>query len=297
MKSFIFICFLLFSCISTFSQTNITLIMTPRPAANLSEWSARKETITLIITNMQDNRQVKIKASVKTSDGTQISSTDMNIAPIVSIPHGTSMQNASVVFPLEAQVFTGKYQSSLQRSGKLPSDSYQFCVELDSAANLAPITPTVCKTFFVAGNQLPILMKPYNGEQLEPAKAQTAIIFRWTPVVPRPQNVIYYRIQVFEVLNGQQPVQALRSNQPLLDQTITAQTQYIWQPQLGLIREPADSAGSFTEQSNRFIWTIQTLDEQMQPLPADGNYEGRSEPSEFTIGNKNLPAKQKKTSG
>jgi hypothetical protein len=122
-------------------------------------------------------------------------------------------------------------------------------------------------------------MKPYNEEVLDAKKAQTAIIFRWTPVVPRQTSPVTYRIQVFEVLPTQSPVQALRSNQPVLDKEILAATQFIWQPQLSFL--PYDGE---TKKLPTFIWTIQSLDKDRNPVTrTDGNGEGRSEPILFYI--------------
>jgi hypothetical protein len=128
-------------------------------------------------------------------------------------------------------------------------------------------------------------MKPYNEEVLDAKKAQTAIIFRWTPVVPRQTSPVTYRIQVFEVLPTQSPVQALRSNQPLLDKEILAATQFIWQPQLSFLSNEGDSL-----KLPAFIWTIQTLDKGVPVTRTDGNGEGRSEPIIFFVN----PDKNKK---
>jgi hypothetical protein len=120
-------------------------------------------------------------------------------------------------------------------------------------------------------------------------------MFRWTPIIPRPQEKFQYRLQVFEVLENQQPVQALRSNQPVLDKTTFDATQFIWQPQgiLGFVEdENMDSTGTRkgwngTVKGKKFVWTIQTLDALQNPIAVDGNSEGRSEPIIFTVVNKN----------
>ena len=123
-------------------------------------------------------------------------------------------------------------------------------------------------------------MKPYNEEVLDGKTAQTAITFRWTPVVPRQTSPVTYRLQVFEVLPTQSPVQALRSNQPLLDKEILAATQFIWQPQLSF----STSADNETKKLPTFIWTIQSLDKAGLPVTqTDANGEARSEPLIFFV--------------
>lgn len=285
MKLFILTITLFFCSQLLYAQVTINLIVSNRPPANLSEWAAKKEVVTLIINNIAQGvqRRVKIKTTVKTTDGTEVSVTDLNLAPVITLPDGNTVLNASTVYPLEIQKFNGTYQRSLQRAGKLPADNYQFCVQLVNSVDFAPVTNEVCKIFFVAALQLPILMMPQNGQQLDIQKAKTAITFRWTPLVPRPQGAVGYRLQVFEILAGQQAVQALRSNQPVLDKIVNNQTQFIWQPQLGFITDATqDSATVSTLPLNRFIWTIQTIENNS--VITEGSNEGRSEPLQFSVG-------------
>ena len=291
--------FLLFTVIAN-AQLTTNLIVNARPPATLIKWAAIKGTVTLIVNNIgggtQGGMRVKIKTTVKSSDGTEVSTTNLNLAQIITLPDGQTVLDAGVVYPLEIQQFTGKYQNSLNRTGKLPADNYQICVELVEPTTFAPLAPQQCKSFYVASAQLPICMMPANEQELDIVKARTAITFRWTPLVPKPQGATYYRLQVFEVLQNQAPMQALRSNQPVLDQIIIERTQFIWQPQgiLGFVEdEKIDSAaqrkgwdGSI-KGGKQFIWSIQTLDALQNPVAVDENYEGRSEPKVFYVINKN----------
>ena len=105
--------------------------------------------------------------------------------------------------------------------------------------------------------------------------------------MPTQTSPVSYRIQVFEVLPTQSPVQALRSNQPVLDKEVVAATQYIWQPQLSFT--PYDGE---TKKLPAFIWTIQSLDKPggLPITQTDGNGEGRSDPIIFFVN----PDKNKK---
>ncbi|MBL0180856.1 MAG: hypothetical protein IPP96_00685 [Chitinophagaceae bacterium] len=275
------IAFFLFSVAA--AQINSNLVLAAQPPAQLSEWGNRREVLMLILSAPGAvGRQFKIKAEIKTLDGTVIGSADLaKTTTFTSNPSGTTILFAGDVVPLEYMMFTGKYKTSLQRTGKLPADNYMLCVRLVGPTDYVPLGEEQCKTFYLASTQLPILIKPYNEEILDGKMAQTAITFRWTPVVPRPSSPVTYRLQVFEVLPTQSPVQALRSNQPLLDKEILAATQFIWQPQLAFA--PVDS--NETRKNPTFIWTIQSLDKDKKPITqTDGNGEGRSEPIIFYIG-------------
>jgi hypothetical protein len=274
------------TALSLTAQLKIDMVLSNTPPATLSEWGNRKEVLTCIVTGQPGlAAEVKIKAEIKTLDGTVIGTTDLARASLYSFAGSALVLTANDVLPLDRMIFNGKYKTSLQRTGKLPSDNYMLCVQLVRATDYSPFSNQVCKNFYLATTQLPILMKPYNEEVLDVKQAQTAITFRWTPVVPKLPTPLTYRLQVFEVLENQTPMQALRSNQPVLDQNIIAATQYIWRPQLGMSDLDKNTTGL------GFIWTIQSLDSHGNPVTqTDGSGEGRSEPLVFYIGNKNKSA-------
>jgi len=277
------------------AQIKVTMVLSGRPPANLAEWANRKDVLTFIMGESGGQRfEVKIKTEIKTLDGTVIGSTNLNTARSFSpLPAGSTILGALDVLPLDNLVFTGKYLSAMQKTGKLPADNYMLCVQLLRLPDYAPASDPVCKNFYLAAYQLPILMVPANEQELNAKVAQTAIIFRWTPVVPASTTPVTYHIQVFEILENQQDVQALRSNQPLLDKNIIGATQFIWQPQISMMpySNEKDSISTIqgkvrdgNTQGKKFIWTIQTLDNAGQPLnQTEGNGESRSEPHVFYV--------------
>jgi hypothetical protein len=307
MKKIFFITGIIFiaaNAISQVAQFRINLVLNSTPPANLSEWANRSEVLTLIISSPAAiTVPVKIKTEIKTTDGTVIGATDLVKAATYTISQSTTLFYATDVLPLENMLFTGKYKSSLQRSGKLPSDNYIICVQLIRPTDYIPVSDLACKNFYLATTQLPILMKPYNEEILDGKIAQTAITFRWSPVIPRLTEPITYRLQVFEVLPFQTPMQALRSNQPLLDREIRSATQFIWQPQLSSINAQnyavRDSLSKDEMKEKRsgktvFIWTIQSLNTRGLPVTqSDGNGEARSEPMIFYVDPKKSNATKK----
>ena len=318
MKKLILLLSILFITAAVRAQYNTNLVLAGTPPASLSEWANRRDVLTYIISSVQGvSFPVIIKTELKTTDGSVIASTDLAKAKQVILSSATTILNAAEVLPLENMLFVGKYKTSMQRTGKLPADNYTLCVQLVRPADYLPASEIKCKNFYIATTQLPILMKPYNEEMLDAKMAQTAITFRWTPLVPRLTEPATYRLQVFEILANQNPVQALRSNQPLLDKEIRGATQYIWQPQLSFTWIPpgdVDGDGSdnvagvinnidspivnnktknasepvfekiIKQHAFGFIWTIQTLDKAGNPVTqTDGNGEARSEPILFYV--------------
>lgn len=278
---------ILITIIAAFAFTSINaqllsnLVVNAQPPAQLSEWGNRREVLTLIVTGgAATTGPFKIKTEVKSSDGSVIATVDLARAPVFTPTAGTpTILTANDVMPLELMMFTGKYKTSLQRTGKLPADNYMICTQPVQPTDYRPMGEAQCKSFYLATTQLPILMKPYNEQVLDAKKAQTAIIFRWSPVTPTQTSPVTYRLQVFEVLPTQNPVQALRSNQPVLDKEILAATQFIWQPQL-----PFMFYDDEIKKLPAFVWTIQTLDKAGLPVTqTDGSGEGRSEPIIFFV--------------
>ena len=256
---------------------NINLVMNSRPIANIGDWSGRRDVLTLIATPPAQGgaRNVKINTTIKTADGASVAVTDMQRAPVKALVQGgTTIFYAADVVNLQAMVFTGSYQDKLNRTGKLPAGNYQIIVRLDSTDLPVELSNTQTKVFFLSATQLPVLIMPVNGDLLPAAMAQTAITFRWSALVPRPTEPVHYRVQVFEVLGNQTPMQALRSNQPLLDQEVVGTTQYIWRPQLSFVRDSV----------NKFVWTIQSFDNKNEIIAGEvPNGEGRSEAKIFTV--------------
>jgi hypothetical protein len=259
------------------AQTSITLSMNPRPIANINDWSGRRDVLTLIaIPQAQGGaRNVKINTTIKTADGTSVAVTDMLRAPVRTlIQGGSTVFYAADVVNMQALVFESSYQNKINRTGKLPVGNYQIIVRLDSTEFPIAVSNTQTKTFFLSATQLPVLVAPANEAVLPSATAQTAITFRWTSLVPSPTEAVRYHVQVFEVLADQTAMQAMRSNQPLLDKEVLNSTQFIWQPQLSF----ADG------KDKKFVWTIQSFDFKNELITGEvANGEGRSEAKVFTV--------------
>jgi hypothetical protein len=289
MKQITTILITLITMLSARAQVGINLVMNPRPIANIGDWTGRRDVLTLIATATvalpQGVRNVKINTTIKTADGTSVAVTDMQRAPVKAlVPGGTAIFYAADVVNIQAMVFTSTYQDKLNRTGKLPAGNYQIIVHLDSTDRPNVLSNTQTKVFFLSATQLPVLIAPAADAVLS-TMAQTAITFRWTPVIPRPTDLVHYRVQVFEVLPDQTTLQAFRSNQPLLNQEVIGTTQYVWRPQLGFNNA----------QTNKFVWTIQSLDSNDEIITGElPNGEGRSEPQAFTISPapKHMPVKK-----
>ncbi|MBL7701752.1 MAG: hypothetical protein JNM14_05850 [Ferruginibacter sp.] len=259
-----------------FAQLNVTLSVNPRPSAALSDWSFRKDVLTIIVTNQSPVGtpiSAKLKTEIRTTDGTVVATTDIGKVAVSVFSNGsTTVLSAAEVVNLSTLIFKGSYQPKLNRTGKLPAGNYLLVVRYYLPDGIQPLSEERRQPFFLATQQLPVLILPAENAKLNADIAQTAITFRWTALNPAPQTPARYRIQVFEILQNQQAVQALRSNQPLLDKEVVGTTQFVWRPQLDLK----------TDSLRKFIWSIQCFDDKGEPVASD-NGEARSESKTFMI--------------
>jgi hypothetical protein len=283
-----------------FAQLETNLNVHPNPPGTIIEWSTKKEVLTYIIINRTGAQfSVKVRAQIRTLDGTVVASTNLALAKAITIGDGTTVLSAAEVLPLEVMAFTGKYQASIRRSGMLPAGEYELCVQLVGPVDFLPLSQERCRIFRVAAFQLPIPIMPSNEMIMDLDKTKATITFRWTPVSPRPAEPVFYRVTVFEILENQTPMQALRSNQPVLAQEIMGTTQYIWQHQLAFMPCCEKSTDSISKDlingvnAYGFVWTIQTFDYLKRPF-GDGNIngDGISEPNVFFIDRR--PAAQRR---
>jgi hypothetical protein len=264
---------------SVSAQFAVTInIFSPAPTY-LSDWSKSSTgMMTVTYNNPKDPTSlVKFRTTLQYFNGGVIATSNNATAPVYTIQQGPNLFTLDKALQLDNLQFSnGAIVRSIQTSGRLPVASYQLCVQLlNATTNVELLKVPFCMKFDQVNYQLPYLLSPNDKTWLDANIAQSVITFRWSSVVPKPREpVFFYRLQVFEVLENQQPMQALRSNQPILETTVRFTTQYIWRPQLSL----KDSTGHV------FIWTVQTLDYKGFPLPsADESTQGRSEPRVFGV--------------
>ena len=276
---------LIFTLISVYAVAQLNLninIAYPAPSY-LSDWAYTKSGVATLVLN-QENQLLKIKfqTQLQTLDGTPVAISNNANAATYSIRTGANVFSLDKLLQLENLQFTdGSIIRSIQTSGKLPAGSYQLCIQVvgsipGTTREIEMLKVPVCRPFTQASYQLPNLLTPLDKTWLDAATAKSVITFRWSSIVPRTQEHMTYRLQVYEVKDDQLPMQALRSNMPILN-TDVVNTQYIWRPQL-------DFSG---QEGYVFIWTIQTLDIKGNPVTtADALNMGWSEPQVFGVCNK-----------
>ncbi|MDP3360166.1 MAG: hypothetical protein Q8S41_12555 [Lutibacter sp.] len=260
------------------SQITVNLALNSRPQPWLSQWGNPingQMIITYMKGPVQGEAQVKLRTTLSDESGSIVGASNINASRIYTLREGVNLFTMADALQLQNLVLSGKVQNTLQRTGRLAAGQYQLKVEVVNVSGEA-VFARQTHPFFITSYQLPKLMVPADGAQLDALVAQSLITFRWTGLVPNTSELPTYRVQVFEILPGQTPMQAFRGNFPILDEpALRGTTQYIWRTSLPMLDDTANQ---------KFIWTVQTLDMEGHPVPSnDMNNQGRSEPAVFTI--------------
>jgi hypothetical protein len=131
-------------------------------------------------------------------------------------------------------------------SRKLPAGAVSICtIVLDS--NLAPISNQSCSPQYRSFNpQPPVALSPRQNAYVN---ANAPIWFRWMNF-PIPGFGMKNEIHIFQVYEGQTPVQALMSNQPLQVHDVGFATQWAWHS----IYSPVLEGDSM-----HFVWEVETI--------------------------------------
>lgn len=270
--------------VNVIAQVNLNINISYPAPSYLNDWAYGKSGMATLVLNQSDGQLMKIKfqTQLQNTNGTVIASSDNANAAVYSVRSGGNVFTLDKLLQQENLRFAdGNVMRSIQTSGKLPAGNYQLCIQvLGSVAGstrvIEMLKVPVCRPFTQANFQLPYLLFPVDKTWLDAATAKSVITFRWSSIVPRTKEYVTYRLQVFEVKADQRPMQALRSNMPVLSVDVL-NTQYIWRPQL-----------NFNEaEGTVFIWTIQTIDMKGNPITTSDGYNlGWSEPRVFGVCNK-----------
>lgn len=109
---------------------------------------------------------------------------------------------------------------------------------------------------------------PENGKSFSSDEVLSPVIFRWTPVSPKPQQPVTYKLRVWQLMQGQNGTQAMRVNQPIIIRNV-----------VGL--EEVSVSGMYTGPCKPpylcdFIWTVEAVDIYGNPI-------GTSNPTVFNF--------------
>jgi hypothetical protein len=69
------------------------------------------------------------------------------------------------------------------------------------------------------------LISPANNKSFASSEGGNPILFRWTALLPKPKEPVTYRVRVWQLMQGQNAGEAMRSNQPVISKDVANITQ------------------------------------------------------------------------
>ncbi len=262
---------------SLLSQNNpisaINISLPPNPDAITANWKGGSSLLTISATARAVNGRPDVRVE------------DSRILVIIKKAGGKvcgSFTNASAPaanFTTLNKVWSGNNAVSLLgQECTLPPGDYELTVQLfaNGPRGLEPISEEKIKAFTIKGNeqqtyQPPQPMLPANGTILKEEEIKKPVTFRWTPVVPRPQDPVTYRLRVWRMAEGQNSISATIIQQPILGNDVGNVTQAI-------VRLNTTSPNSNSPEI--YVWNVQALNRDGKPI---GSNNGTSEAFTITV--------------
>lgn len=267
--------------VQVFAQTNpitgITISLPTNPEANTANWGNGNSL--LLITASTHVVNGHVDASVEESkllviikkNGAKVCGTYTgNTAPSSGFNTITKVWSGNAATTFLGQACTlapGNYELSVQFFA-YNTNTNKFIAVSDEKTKPFTIINTA------QAYQPPQGVQPLNQAVFTAAAIMLPITFRWTPVIPAPQGIITYKVKIWQLLLGQTATQAKTLNQPLVSKDVNNVTQTVI---TNLVSGPCQAPYLCD-----FVWTVQALNSQGQPV---GSNSGTSSVSEFSVPN------------
>lgn len=226
MKKFLF---LAISCCYLMAEgqnaiNTVTISLPANPPANIADWSTANPPVMIQVGIKPDStrsvpgfvRDAVVLVSIKNGGGKVCGSFTSANAPAAAINGLVKLYRGAEVVKLLGQSCT------------LAPGTYTLCVQF--FYNGKSISEEINRQFIIKGNEnehysLPQNILPVNEKIITVQEAKIPVNFRWTPVLPRPREDVVYRLKVWQLMQGQSPEQAIRSNQPIVTKDVDNLTQ------------------------------------------------------------------------
>jgi len=277
MKKLITIIFIALS-VQAFAQNNlitgINITLPFIPDANTANWGNGNSL--LVITASTHVVNGHVDASVEASkllvtikkDGTKVCGTytsttalPSNFNTITKVWSGTG---ATAYLGQSCTLAPGNYEISVQ-----------FFAYSYTASKMIAVSDEKTKGFTINSTQTyqpPTAVLPADATVFTTTTITQPITFHWTPVTPPPAGIVTYRLKIWQLLLGQTGTQAKTLNTPLVTKDVNSVTQNIVTNLVSGSCQPPYLCD--------FVWTVQALYAQGQPI---GTNNGTSGMNEFSV--------------
>lgn len=172
------------------------------------------------------------------------------VPPGFSSPHYTNYE------PVDIEFIDADYEQFVINTNNLPPGEYVFCVRAIEA-NSGMELSYQCVPHSVFQPSSPILVYPADGDVLlEPMP-----VFIWLPPAPQPPIELMYNLTIVELLDDQQPYEALISNPAFFTEGEIITNSY-----------PYPAYAPIFEYGKSYVWRIQALIPGGFPIGENNGY-------------------------
>lgn len=252
----------------TYPITGITISLPANPDASLVNW----KTGTSMLTISANAKTVNGRPDIRVEDTKILVEIKKAGAKICGSYTSTSAPSAK--FTSISKVWSGNDAVGLLgQECTLPAGDYELCVRIFAAGNKGaePISEDKCKPFAISAKdpqsyQPPQPLSPSNGYVFSEDDLKKPVTFRWTPLIPKPRDTFTYRLRVWQLMQGQNGPQAVKTNQPIITKDVDNLTQAIVN---NLVSGPCKPPYLC-----EFIWNVQALNREGKPIGLNNGMSG-----------------------
>jgi hypothetical protein len=259
------------------------------PSPFLSDWQSRASTATVLVLN---NTGAPFPSKIWVEfilNGTRVAYSQPGKLPVITITNGPNTFNGETLVPMSAVKFESNVDKNSQRAGRIPDGEVCIIVhvqELDPKTSQPTGREAVGKGCSVILSYTPPqlilpgdnseLCKLGNNNVIDKRNGQPVPLFQWTPIVPTPQQPVYYHFAIYEVLPGQSPIAAFQGARAVFETgtgflpDLINLTDLLWPTQYFL-----------PEKGKMYVWSVRALDPSGNPFVLTND--GWAPPFTFTV--------------
>ncbi len=239
---------------------NVTVQLIPPYSTRLSDYANNPGKAIIMLRNTQPRAiTVYLRANITGDNGIQIftnpnfrASRSITLQP--NIPYTLNVSDLQDVFDINQLSTRNITIDDIERKNGLPEGIYQVCVRAyDFTRQTTPLSaesPLGCTTVRLTQLEPPILIKPFEDEEVRPLQPQN-VIFTWSPSAGAAPGT-QYRIKIIELFDPKRnPNDAfLASTQPSFFEKTVNGNVYVYGP-----ADPQLVVG------RKYVWAVTALDQ------------------------------------
>lgn len=192
---------------------------------------------------------------------------------LFEMPPGTKVINNTNFLTFSDATFpNSSLKNKAVQTGRLPEGEYTICIRTFTNTGYQ-ISMEQCRDFTILYPQPPHLITPEDHSLVNVSNSLP--VFQWTPVIVPANFQIHYSFKIVELLPGQNPYQALRSNVPYFEKNDISNPSLLY---------PINALPLKEEKT--YVWQVQALDQWGSPIAQNDGY---SEIYTFTVSQPYFP--------